>query len=135
MGTRADFYVGAGKDAEWIGSVAFDGYKWDEQPDCAIMQAKTAEDFRAAVAGGFKGRDDASTPEDGWPWPWATSSTTDYAYCFEDGATKSYCFGRPIERDESGDTVDTPDRGDWPDMKDKQQVTFGKRSGLIVLQG
>lgn len=26
MGTRADFYVGRGKDAEWIGSVAFDGY-------------------------------------------------------------------------------------------------------------
>jgi hypothetical protein len=26
MGTRADFYVGRGKDAEWLGSVAFDGY-------------------------------------------------------------------------------------------------------------
>jgi hypothetical protein len=26
MGTRADFYVGRGPDAEWLGSVAMDGY-------------------------------------------------------------------------------------------------------------
>jgi hypothetical protein len=27
MGTRSDFYVGKGKDAEWIGSIAWDGYR------------------------------------------------------------------------------------------------------------
>ena len=26
MGTRADFYVGRGDAAEWIGSIAYDGY-------------------------------------------------------------------------------------------------------------
>ena len=26
MGTRADLYIGRGTDAEWIGSVAWDGY-------------------------------------------------------------------------------------------------------------
>jgi hypothetical protein len=25
MGTRADFYVGRGPEAEWLGSVAYDG--------------------------------------------------------------------------------------------------------------
>jgi len=31
MGTRADFYVGMGKDAEWLGSVAWDGYEWADR--------------------------------------------------------------------------------------------------------
>lgn len=26
MGTRADFYVGRGESAEWLGSIAWDGY-------------------------------------------------------------------------------------------------------------
>jgi hypothetical protein len=26
MGTRADFYIGRGTEAEWLGSVAWDGY-------------------------------------------------------------------------------------------------------------
>ena len=26
MGTRADFYIGRGATAEWIGSIAWDGY-------------------------------------------------------------------------------------------------------------
>jgi hypothetical protein len=26
MGTRADFYIGCGRDSEWIGSIAWDGY-------------------------------------------------------------------------------------------------------------
>jgi hypothetical protein len=26
MGTRADFYVGRGGQAEWLGSIAWDGY-------------------------------------------------------------------------------------------------------------
>ena len=31
MGTRADFYVGkTRKESEWIGSIAYDGYKFEE---------------------------------------------------------------------------------------------------------
>lgn len=26
MGTRADFYVGTGANAEWLGSIAYDGH-------------------------------------------------------------------------------------------------------------
>lgn len=49
MGTRADFYIGRGPDAEWLGSVAWDGYEWDAE-DSDLMTAKTADEFRAAVA-------------------------------------------------------------------------------------
>ena len=47
MGTRADFYIGSGKDAEWLGSVAFDGYEWDDNADCALMTATTPDEFPA----------------------------------------------------------------------------------------
>lgn len=129
MGTRADFYVGA----EWLGSVAFDGYQWEESPECPIMQAKTEDEYRTAVTNAFDGRDDVSLPEHGWPWPWNNSKTTDYAYRFEDGKTTAYCFGSPVEKDDEGEHKDTPERSNWPDMADKKNVTYGKRSGLIVL--
>ena len=128
MGTRADFYI----ETEWIGSVAFDGYKWDEQPDSAIMQAKTKDEFREAVKDELSKRGDSSLPEHGWPWPWEDSTLSDYAYRFEDGNTKAYCWGCPVEKDDNGNFIDTPKREDWPDMTDSQNVTYGKRSGLMV---
>lgn len=36
MGTRADFYVGRGTEAEWIGSIALDGYP-DGIPDDGLV--------------------------------------------------------------------------------------------------
>lgn len=80
MGTRADFYVGRGPDAEWIGSIAYNGGP-GRYP--AILRARTEADFRAAVAAELAGRNDATVPERGWPWPWGNSSTTDYGYCFK----------------------------------------------------
>lgn len=91
MGTRADFYVGRGEQAEWIGSIAYDGY-----PDGIIddvKQSKDAEAFLVAVGNFIAGRDDGTTPEMGWPWPWDTSGTTDYAYAFDDGKVWASCFG------------------------------------------
>lgn len=118
MGTRADFYIGTGKDAEWIGSVAWDGYEWAEDPECAISSAKTGEEFRAAVSEEFSKREgDATTPDQGWPWPWNNSGTTDYAYYFKGGS------------------VGFEDRDDWPNMSDRKNVAFGNRSGLIVVVG
>jgi hypothetical protein len=113
MGTRADFYIGTGKNAEWLGSVAWDGYEWQESS--TLIESKTEEEFRAAVTEISKERDDWTSPEDGWPWPWNTSSITDYAYYFQDGVAS--CKGR----------------NDWPDMSHIKNVTFGKRSGLIVI--
>lgn len=89
MGTRADFYVGRGKTKKWIGSIAFDGYRITE----ALMRCKSEKDFRRLVAWQLSKRDDATLPEQGWPWPWDDSSTTDYAYAFFGGRVRASCFG------------------------------------------
>jgi hypothetical protein len=115
MGTRADFYVGVGDKAEWLGSVAWDGYEWDEDEDCELMKATTEQQFRDALSKILKGRDDATFPEDGWPWPWNDSTTTDYAYYFLDGK------------------VSCDERDDYPNMDDKKKVAHGKRSGIILI--
>ncbi len=129
MGTRADFYVGTGPDAEWLGSLAFDGYRIDEMQEkhakggdnLACWQIKTAkseDDYRGAVTTLLSiNDDDATLPDQGWPWPWEDSHTTDYAYAFVDGVCKAFPWGKGAE---------------WPNMKDRQNVTLGKRSGTIV---
>lgn len=117
MGTRADFYVGKGPNAEWLGSVAWDGYEWaeDDAPN-PLRTAKTEEEFRAAVEDILTIREDSTRPEMGWPWPWDTSETTDYAYYFHEGVVR------------------WDDRDDWPDMSEKKNVALGsKRSGIIVI--
>lgn len=116
MGTRADFYVGTGPEAEWLGSVCFDGYQWAENENCDLRAARSVEAYRAAVKVILEEDDRATTPDMGWPWPWKTSKTTDYAYYFKDGAVGFTNFD-----------------GDWPDMSKKKNVTFGPRSGLIVI--
>lgn len=47
MGTRADFYVGRGAQAEWLGSTAYDGY-----PDSfeEIGASATEKKYRERVA-------------------------------------------------------------------------------------
>ena len=118
MGTRADFYVGTGKDAEWLGSVAWDGYEWDEDKDSRIAKATTEEEYRAAVAEMLTGREDATMPDMGWPWPWNDSNTTDYAYAFHNGKAEAI--------DENF--------VEWPDMSARSNVTMGARSGVIFIQ-
>lgn len=117
MGTRADFYIGFGKDAQWLGSVAWDGYEWAEDTKCPLMTSITEEEFRSAVEEIAKDRDDWTDPKQGWPWPWEDSSLTDYAYYF------------------SGGLVKYDDRKDWPNMKDRQNITYGPRSGVILFGG
>jgi len=135
MGTRADFYVGRGKEAEWLGSIAWDGYP--DAMDKAILRAKDEKVFRSAVDTFLKAREDATFPKDGWPWPWDDSQTTDYAYAFNDGKVYGSNFGHkwfscyPLrEPEESGNA-----REEFPDMKSKKAVTFGKRSGLLIIGG
>ena len=130
MGTRADFWVGHGPQAEWLGSVAWDGYQWHEQPECSLMVAANALDFRAAVTSILAGRKDATVPSAGWPWPWNTSATTDYAYVFDDGDTHVYTFGSPAVAD---DAEEQPERTDWRDMSAVQNVNLGERSGLVIV--
>jgi hypothetical protein len=132
MGTRADFYVGQGKDAEWIGSISWDGY-----PDAIadeVLQAIDADSFRAAVASFFSSRTDVTLPEHGWPWPWNDSGTTDYSYWHFDGKTMGSSFGRALfPCDEEPEEQDDFKSLVMPDMTDRKNVAIGSRSGLIVI--
>ena len=135
MGTRADFYVGRGVDAEWLGSTAWDGYPAGV-PD-EILQAKDEKEFRDAVGDHLAEREDGTLPEHGWPWPWDDSGTTDYAYAFDGGQVHGSCFGGPWfdpeaepEYDDDGEPVERngPDAV-FPDMQSVKRVTLGGRSG------
>src|SRR5579859_7885802 len=133
MGTRADFYVGRGSDAEWLGSIGFDGYP--SAIDVAVLSAWKERDYRVALASFFKDRSDYTSPEQGWPWPWDDSRTTDYAYAFDGGHVLASCFGHqwfdPTQPEP--DHADGEAVAEFPDMSAIKKVTFGKRSGLTVI--
>ena len=134
MGTRADFYIGRGQGAEWIGSIAWDGY-----PDGiakAVLTTTTPDTFRAAVAQ-FIMREDGTTPEMGWPWPWNDSQTTDYAYALDAGKVWGSCFGRawfdPLNVPAEDSVCEGEKTAVFPDMTARKKVAFGERSGAIIL--
>jgi hypothetical protein len=131
MGTRADFYVGRGEKAEWLGSIAWDGYPGGIDPK--LLKSESEEDYRYRVKEFLK-REDGTLPEDGWPWPWEDSRTTDYAYAFDEGKVWASCFGNkwfnPLKKEPEHKDVK---EAEFPNMKAIQKVTLGKRSGVIVL--
>lgn len=139
MGTRADFYVGRDEGAEWIGSIAWDGYR--EGIDCTVLTALSEGDFRAAIAKFAAQRDDWTSPEMGWPWPWNDSGTTDCSYWFFDGHVSDEhggayfsCLAPMPETDEAYEAArQSAERVRFPDMSARKSVTFGKRSGVIVV--
>ena len=134
MGTRADFYVGKGKDAEWIGSIAWDGFPGVMPED--IAGASNADEYRQAVQAFLAKREDATLPEQGWPWPWADSGTTDYSYWHFDGKTMASGFGGGLFACNQEEPED--DAGleviEMPDMSAKKRVALAgtNRSGVIV---
>lgn len=146
MGTRADFYVGKGKAAEWIGSIAYDGYRGGIAVD--VLEAKTATNFRNAVEAFLGDRDDASRPSQGWPWPWNDSGITDCSYWFYDGQCWE-AYGYPHEymvpcdkempsedvigEDKFREWLFAHERAEFPDMSSQRNVTFGQRSGLLII--
>jgi hypothetical protein len=134
MGTRADFYVGRGEMAEWIGSVAWDGHPSGFDTP-GFFAPCTESEWRAKVQKELADRDDGTTPDQGWPWPWSDSQTTDYAYAWDTDVVYGSAFGcawfNPLQPEPDDDG---PKTVIFPNMKDKQKVTIGKRSGLIVIQ-
>lgn len=153
MGTRADFYVGRGPDAEWLGSIAWDGYPDRGDIKQMLLTSLTEQEWREKVSSFLAENDDATMPEHGWPWPWEDSNTTDYAYTFEGSETWFCCFGSPWYKGSQqpmycGEMA-TPESDVWehdperpkpmgeksvfPDMTDRQRVAGGKRSGTIVV--
>ena len=142
MGTRADFYVGRGENAEWLGSIAWDGYP--DGIDKQLLNTTSEDAYRHAVAEFLKGREDKSLPDDGWPWPWDTSHTTDFSYAFDGEKVHGSCFGSnwfdPTkeldENDERTHSDNPPMAAVFPDMKGrKRRPIFGKHSGVIVVGG
>lgn len=63
MGTRADFYVGRGEAAEWLGSIAMDGYP-DGHPE-GCMAANTEEKYRTEVECILGAVEHATRPDEG----------------------------------------------------------------------
>ena len=136
MGTRADFYVGKHETAEWIGSIAWDGYR--AGIDNAVLSAVTEESFRAAITRFFTKREDATLPDQGWPWPWDTSATTDRSYWFFDEKVHEVRWGGcyvpvSVPNDDFEDAEEQGEPVQFPDMSDQACVTLGSRSGLIIL--
>lgn len=150
MGTRADFYVGRGVDAEWLGSIAWDGYPGGIPSELLHVQDEGA--FCRLVRQFLADREDGTTPEMGWPWPWEDSRTTDYAYAFEGDQVWASRFGNhwfpanagepdldptPMPRTPEGH-LDIKAHTDlkpvtFPDMTERQAVTRGSRSGVMVI--
>lgn len=140
MGTRADFYAGRGANAEWLGSIAWDGYPSGIGE--AILAAPDEASFRDAVKSALAERDDGTPPEMGWPWPWDTSHTTDFSYAFDEGAVHGCCFGGPwfdAKKEAASEDDERPEASGpetiFPNMADRKSVASGNRSGLIVLVG
>jgi len=136
MGTRADFYVGRGTEAEWLGSIAWDGYP--EGISGAILRATKENKYRELVVGYIGEREDGTEPSMGWPWPWEDSGTTDFAYAFDNGRVYASCFGcewtdTPLIEDAFDDLAE--DFASFPDMSgQKHSAPAGsKRSGVMVI--
>jgi hypothetical protein len=131
MGTRADFYIGRGLQAVWLGSIAWDGYP-SGMPE-GFAQATTQEQFTDFIKT-LSARDDWTAPEQGWPWPWEDSRTTDYAYAFDGGDVWVSPFGHSwFKLSDPKPTEETPKDAVFPDMKDMQNVTLGARSGVTII--
>jgi hypothetical protein len=84
MGTRADFFVGIGPTAEWIGSVSYNG--WSDMNGAGVEPLSSTSEaaFRAAVEHVLSTwHPPVTRPEEGWPWPWEDFRTTDYAYAWD----------------------------------------------------
>ena len=141
MGTRSDYYIGKGKDAEWLGSLAFDGYPdGNAEPLSGIT---TEAEYRAKVAEIFAAeKDQATLPDMGWPWPWDDSRTTDYAYTFADGkalvsdgevwADHKAMIAAYSDEDEAQALWDAGEPAEFPTHGGRaQSVTFGHRSGAL----
>jgi hypothetical protein len=153
MGTRADFYIGRGKNAQWLGSTAWDGYpdgivltgakleyghEHSEFPEGQhLFDSVTEPEFKARLDQYFQNRSDVTLPEQGWPWPWKNSNTTDFAYAFDDGKVYGTCFGHGWWLASNG-PPDDDDRVakdiEWPELSTDNAAPAGStRSGVMVI--
>jgi hypothetical protein len=106
--------------------------------DAPQLLAATGEPhYRSEVTKLLAARDDATLPADGWPWPWDDSGTTDYAYAFDDGKVWVSDFGHEwfVATEREPGREDRPETVVFPNMAAQQNITLGKRSGIIAIGG
>lgn len=139
MGTRADFYIGRGENAEWLGSIAWDGHPTEPGHGVPIVKAQSEYEYRWEVENLSRTLDHWTSPEQGWPWPWEDSHTTDFSYAWDDGVYVS-CFGygwrtaSDVARQSDEDIWTDPQESTvFPNMKAIQNVTRGRRSGVMMI--
>ena len=91
--TKADFYVGTGSDARWIGSIGADGYPASGviSPEIFLQVNKIMfEEMVLDLLRKEKQDDWAAIADEGdpWPWLWLNSQITDYTYMFDEKLEK-----------------------------------------------
>jgi len=91
MGSKADFYLGRGVEAEWLGSIEWDGYP--AGLPTTFRTAITLGDYRAEIDSILDTRPDAIKAVDGWPWKWDSSHGTNYSYAFDTDRVWACCYG------------------------------------------
>jgi hypothetical protein len=102
-----------------------------------LLTSETKEEFLRALKMFFISKGEQVTrPEDGWPWPWNDSRTTDFAYAFDDGKAWMSSFGHswlPASEPEPEEWPDG-DKVAFPDMTALKNVTMGPRSGVMLFR-
>jgi hypothetical protein len=128
MGSKADFYVGRGLEAEWLGSLAWDGLPAGLPRE--LLGTTTEDNYRRQVGRLLRASRDGVSAKDGWPWTWTTSHGTNYTYTFERGVVYACCFGSNWWRasdPEPDHTTLTRKAASFPDM------TFVKKGGRVFI--
>lgn len=93
--TKADFYIGTGVAANWIGSILSDGYVHGIPLDILICTNPTL--YEELVVEFIKTKSGVvKTDGSKWPWLWPDSRMTDYSYLYIEELSKvvtSHCGG------------------------------------------
>ena len=145
MGTRGDFYIGKGPDANWLGSIGMDAHPEtiSEQLSLTLeFQSIASEaDWTESVAMVFGAHDEHTLPEMGWPWPWDDSNTTDYSYTYDNGKVWVSCFGTmwvtlqwAMEEEDAWDKMEGGQLK-LPDMAAIKNIRYDSGNAPMIFRG
>ena len=144
MGTRADFYIGKGRDANWLGSVGMDGNPEDIARHLSLDLSQTIaseNDWVESVNMVFTAHPEHTLPEMGWPWPWDDSNTTDYAYTYDEGKVWVSCFGTrwvslrwALEEEDAWDKMEGSQLA-LPDMSAIKNIRYDSGNAPMMFRG
>ena len=96
MGTKADFYVGIGSDAEWLGSIFDNGDVWHVPLNILIQVNQTM--FEELTLEFLQSKDSVIADRgDKWDHPWADSRITDYTYMFDAAKEKVVMYQSGVD--------------------------------------